>query len=136
MSTPARSSDSFINHVYTPALKNAGITGACWHTLRHTAASRRIMAGVDLFSVKEFLGHRDIQTTMRYAHLAPGHLQDAVNRGSLFQTVTKSVTNENLRITAPNQEVSEVVDSEVRESWLGDEDSNLGRQIQSLSSYH
>ena len=39
------------------------------------------MAGVDLVVVKEILGHRDIQTTLRYAHLAPGHLQDAVNRG-------------------------------------------------------
>lgn len=46
------------------------------------------MAGVDLVSVKEILGHRDIQTTLRYAHLAPAHLQDAVNRGSLAGTVT------------------------------------------------
>ena len=47
------------------------------------------MAGVDLVSVKEILGHRDIETTMRYAHLAPGHLRDAVNRGSLIGTVTE-----------------------------------------------
>ena len=47
------------------------------------------MAGVDLVSVKEILGHRDIETTMRYAHLAPGHLLDAVNRGSLNGTVTE-----------------------------------------------
>jgi hypothetical protein len=50
------------------------------------------MAGVDLVSVKEILGHRDIETTLRYAHLAPGHLRDAVNRGSLAGTVTKTVT--------------------------------------------
>ena len=41
------------------------------------------MAGVDLVSVKELLGHQDIQTTMRYSHLSPGHLREAVNRGSL-----------------------------------------------------
>ena len=46
------------------------------------------MAGVDLVSVKEILGHRDIQTTLRYAHLAPGHLRDAVNRRSFSGTVT------------------------------------------------
>ena len=46
------------------------------------------MAGVDLVSVKEILGHRDIQTTLRYA-LAPGHLRDAVNRGSLSGTVIR-----------------------------------------------
>lgn len=75
---------SFVNHVFTPALRKAGIEGACWHTLRHTAASRRIMAGVDLVAVKEILGHRDIQTTLRYSHLAPGHLREAVNCGSLL----------------------------------------------------
>ena len=42
-----------------------------------------IMAGVDLVSVKGIVGHRDIQTTLRYTHLAPGHLQGAVNRGNL-----------------------------------------------------
>ena len=83
---------SFVNHVFPPFLQKAGIQGVCWHTLRHTAASRRVMAGVDLVSVKEILGHRDIQTTLRYAHLAPGHLRDAVNRGSLTGTVTKTVT--------------------------------------------
>jgi integrase len=85
---------SFVNHVFSPALANAGIQGACWHTLRHTAASRRVMAGVDLVSVKEILGLRDIQTTLRYAHLSPGHLRDVVNRGSLPGTVTKTVTKE------------------------------------------
>ena len=43
------------------------------------------MAGVDLLAVKEILGHQDIQTTMRYAHLSAGHLQAAVNRGSLVE---------------------------------------------------
>lgn len=85
---------SFVNHVFTPALKKLGIQGACWHTLRHTAASRRIMAGVDLVSVKEILGHRDIQTTLRYSHLSPGHLREAVNRGTLIGTVTKTVTTQ------------------------------------------
>ena len=46
------------------------------------------MAGVNLVSVKKIHGHRDIQTTLRYAHLAPEHLRDAVNRGSLSGTVT------------------------------------------------
>ncbi len=87
-------SRAFLRRSFEPGLRRAGITGACWHSLRHTAASRRVMAGVDLVSVKEILGHRDIETTMRYAHLAPGHLRDAVNRGSLSGTVTKTVTEE------------------------------------------
>ena len=84
---------SFVNHIFKPTLQKVGILGACWHTLRHTAASRRVMAGVDLVSVKEILGHRDIQTTLRYSHLTPGHLREAVNRGSLPRTVTETVTN-------------------------------------------
>ena len=92
--TQPMDSRAFLRRSYEPGLRQAGITGACWHSLRHTAASRRIMAGVDLVSVKEILGHRDIQTTLRYAHLAPEHLRDAVNRGSLSGTVTKTVTME------------------------------------------
>ena len=37
------------------------------------------MAGVDLYTVKTLLGHKTIQMTMRYAHLAPGHLKQAVD---------------------------------------------------------
>lgn len=80
---------SFVNHVFSPALAKAGIQGVCWHTLRHTAASRRVMAGVDLVSVQKILGHQDIQTTLRYSHLSPGHLRDAVNRGSLSLEIPK-----------------------------------------------
>ncbi len=87
-------SRAFLRRAFEPALRQAGITGASWHTLRHTAASRRIAVGVDLFSVKEILGHRSIQTTLRYSHLSPGHLQDAVNRGSFTGTVAKSVATE------------------------------------------
>ena len=50
------------------------------HTLRHTFASHLVMNGVDLPTVKNLMGHSDIQTTMIYAHLAPDHLADAVNK--------------------------------------------------------
>jgi integrase len=48
------------------------------HSTRHTCASRMVNAGVDLYVVKEVLGHSSIQVTEKYAHLAPHKLCDAV----------------------------------------------------------
>lgn len=48
------------------------------HALRHTCASRLVNAGIDLYVVKEWLGHSSIQVTERYAHLSPAKLLQAV----------------------------------------------------------
>ncbi|MBX9604544.1 MAG: site-specific integrase [Bryobacteraceae bacterium] len=51
------------------ALRRAGLSDCRIHTLRHTHASRLIQNGMSVYEVREILGHTDIQTTMRYAHL-------------------------------------------------------------------
>ena len=82
------------------------------------------------------LGHRDIQTTLRYAHLMPGHLQKAVNRESLSRTITKTVTGSVDETACEVLMSPEAVEGTEERVWLGDKDSNLGSQIQSLTSYH
>jgi integrase len=48
------------------------------HALRHTCASRLVQRGVPILTVKEWLGHKSLAITLRYAHLAPKQLFDAV----------------------------------------------------------
>lgn len=62
------------------ALKRAGIKDFRFHDLRHTFASRLVMAGVDIRTVQELMGHKDIRMTMRYSHLSDAHLKEALKR--------------------------------------------------------
>ena len=67
-------------HWFEDAVKRSGLRNFTWHDLRHTFASRLVMADVDSRTVAEMMGHRSIQMTMRYAHLAPEHKLVAVER--------------------------------------------------------
>jgi site-specific recombinase XerD len=64
---------------FVDAMARAGLKDYSWHCNRHTFASRLVMAGADLRTVGELLGHRTAQMTLRYAHLAPKHVMNAVN---------------------------------------------------------
>ncbi|MBF0595473.1 MAG: tyrosine-type recombinase/integrase [Candidatus Omnitrophica bacterium] len=65
---------------FATALRKSGIINFLFHDLRHFFVSKLVMAGVDLNTVRELMGHQDITMTLRYSHLAPSHKQRAVDR--------------------------------------------------------
>jgi hypothetical protein len=85
---------------FEPVLEISKLKDYTWHCNRHTFASRLVMAGVDIRTVADLMGHATIQMTMRYAHLAPEHTQDAVDRlvaDSPNETATRTATSEKSR---------------------------------------
>lgn len=70
--------NNFAEDFWRPARARSGIEDFVWHDLRHTFCSRLVMAGVDLYTVGELAGHSSPTVTKRYAHLAPGHLREAI----------------------------------------------------------
>ncbi|EMJ7592505.1 tyrosine-type recombinase/integrase [Klebsiella pneumoniae] len=71
---------------FRSALERTGIelpAGQLTHVLRHTFASHFMMNGGNILVLQRVLGHTDIKMTMRYAHFAPDHLEDAVKLNPL-----------------------------------------------------
>ncbi|MBR9882297.1 MAG: tyrosine-type recombinase/integrase [Oceanospirillales bacterium] len=57
--------------------------GQASHVLRHTFASHFMMNGGNILTLQKILGHSTVTVTMRYAHLSPDHLQDAIHYSPL-----------------------------------------------------
>lgn len=73
-------------YAFRSALERAGIelpAGQLTHVLRHTFASHFMMNGGNILVLQKILGHTDIKMTMRYAHFAPNHLEEAAKLNPL-----------------------------------------------------
>ena len=68
-----------IRTAFEKAVLLAGLKDFTFHDLRHTFASHLVMNGTDLLTVKELLGHRTINMTVRYSHLSQSHKRGAVD---------------------------------------------------------
>ena len=78
-----------VKKAWRAVLKEAKIENFRWHDMRHDFASQLVMKGVDLNTVRELMGHKDITTTQIYAHLAPEHKLKAVE--VLADTIGRNV---------------------------------------------
>ena len=65
--------------LFTRVRDKAGLPDVSLHILRHTCASRLVQGGMDLYRVKQWLGHSTIQVTERYAHLASSNLTEGAD---------------------------------------------------------
>jgi integrase len=91
------------------ACRRAGITGLHFHDLRHTFASQFMMAGGDLYVLKEILGHKSLAMTTRYSHLSPTYKVKAIDRMNTLwadarpETGTSEMLPENPSVTVASQ---------------------------------
>lgn len=65
---------------FNSAIRRSGVEKFRFHDLRHTFASNLVMAGVDIVTVQELMGHKSINMTKRYSHPTPEHKKQAVER--------------------------------------------------------
>ena len=72
-------------YYFESILRRCGIRKRCYHTLRHTYATRCIEKGIDIKSVSEMLGHADVVTTLRlYVHPSMDSKKSAIQKISFL----------------------------------------------------
>lgn len=87
--------DHYSSRHFKRALDLAGIKRIRFHDMRHTFASHYMMNGGNIYDLQKLLGHKDIKTTMKYAHLSPEHLLGASKVVSFKSDVSPMMNDNN-----------------------------------------
>ena len=74
---------------WNAAVRRAGIPQIRFHDLRHTFGTRLALKGVDIKTIMELMGHKEISTTLRYMHSSQGHKKEAVDLLDLSKNLSK-----------------------------------------------
>jgi len=77
---PIRMSKNYLSQAFTRLSKKLGLDNYTLHDLRHSTASELINEGADLYTVGLLLGHKDLSSTRRYAHMLTETLNKALQR--------------------------------------------------------
>jgi integrase len=86
---------NFYRRVYLPKVKDCGLDGVSWHSLRHTFASRLAMSGATEGTIATLLRHSGTVLVRRYAHLSVSHLQAEIEKVSAFGKVAGQQAGKN-----------------------------------------
>lgn len=100
---------SALYKAFEDAVEQAGLEDFHFHDLRHTFASRLVMAGVDLRTVQELMGHKTIAMTLRYSHLSPHHKRKAMEAFEQQFPEKSPVDSHNAPVVIPLPQVKKAV---------------------------
>lgn len=89
-----------IQHLMQKSLVKVGLDSKQYtiHTIRHSFATHLLDNGTDLYTIKELLGHTNLQTTMQYMHLTTRRIDEIVNPyDALLLAKDNNLINKNLK---------------------------------------
>jgi hypothetical protein len=107
-----------IYDAFKKACKDAEITDFRFNDLRHTFASHLVMEGTDLVTVKELMGHTNINMTVRYSHLVQEHKAQAVAKlgAKLHGNLPKEESSTGIVSPELKQAISEVLPAKLEQN--------------------
>ncbi|MFA5858405.1 MAG: site-specific integrase [Elusimicrobiota bacterium] len=93
-----------VKKAFHTVMKKANIKDFRFHDLRHTFCSQLVLHGVDIYTVRELVGHKSIEMTMRYSHLAPDHKSQALETLSALTDAFWTLGKNSPEISGAKQE--------------------------------